>query len=349
MIARLATVVLALAVTPFARADETALVSPPALRIIASRGASGLAAELLATAGADRASVIAEVGRDWDGVTEVRVAPDEAGFRELLPPGAHVPGWAQGVAFPSLNVVVLRGSPGDPQLRATLRHELSHIAIGQLARHPVPRWFLEGLATIHAGDAWSRKGPSLVRAALREGLFSFAALSESFPDGPGDAELAYAQSADFVQFLVERAGPDQVHRLLRDVVAGATFDEAVIAALGASPRSLENEWRRSLARWELLARLFTSTELWWGLVTLLFIFAWWTVRGRHRRGLEQLGLQDQAETADAFAESTRLWAERPADEGPVTAAGDPPQPAADPAAAFFVDDGGSPGKKPTLH
>ena len=59
--------------------------------------------------------------------------------RGLLPSGAQVPAWARGVAYPELNLVVVQLPPGDPEIRATLRHELSHVAVGRLTGAAVPR------------------------------------------------------------------------------------------------------------------------------------------------------------------------------------------------------------------
>lgn len=281
--------------------------------VVPGPGAQGLAESLAPTADQDRDSVAADLGRDWDGHTEVRVALDEASFRTLLPKGAAVPFWAEGVAFPELNLVVLRGAPGDPRARATLRHEFSHLALGQLGRG-VPRWFLEGLATLRAGDAWSRRGPSLVRAALTSHIFHFSELSDGFPAGSSDAELAYAQSADFVSWLVDRNGDEAIHGLLRDMVAGATFEHAFTAHFGAPPQVLELQWSKSLERWELVALLLTQTELWWVLLATVFALAAVRVRARRRELMEQMAREEEMQARLFFARAPAYWADGPDDD-----------------------------------
>lgn len=275
-------------------------------QIFATPAAERLARSLLDSVEADRDTIALDLGRDYDGLTQIRIAHDQASFDALLPPPVRLPTWAQGVAFPSLNLVVIRA--GDQHLlsttRGTLRHELSHIAIGRLATGHVPRWFLEGLATVHSGDAWSRKGPSLVRAALADGLFSFDSLRDSFPAMSLDAELAYAQSADFVSFLIDRGGEDRLGELLRLLVDGQDFDDAIRETFGASLRSLENEWRRGMARWELIARMFTGVEVWWGALTLLAIFAWFVVRRRQKLRLWEM--QQEEEEEDRLIAKARL-------------------------------------------
>lgn len=269
----------------------------------------GAAGALVLKAEADRDAIVQVLGRDWEGRTEVRVAADERGFRELLPPEARVPRWAQGVAFPRENLVVLRVPATLENPRALLRHELSHVAVGRLAPRPVPRWFLEGLATVQAGDLWNRQGPSLVRAALSDGLFSFAQLADGFPSRESDAELAYAQSADFVQFLIDRGGDERLGGLLRQLVEGETFEDAALRTFGRSLRALENDWRRSIARWELLARFLTGTELWWGTVAVLAVIGFVRLRRRQRERLEELAREEQEEDA-LVAEERALEAEK---------------------------------------
>lgn len=298
---------------------ETALVGRTQRAIVhATPPAERVARSLLDGIEADRDAIARDLGRDYDGITEVRIAHDPQSFTALLPDGVTLPHWAQGVAFPSHNLVVIRAGEQSvlSTTRGTLRHELSHVAIGRLAGPGVPRWFLEGLATVHSGDAWSRKGPSLVRAALSDGLFSFDALSRGFPARTSDAELAYAQSADFVSFLIERGGEDRLGELLRLLVEGRTFDDAVLLTFGERPRALENEWRRGLARWELLARFLTSTDLWWAAITFMAVFAWLTLRRRKQDRLEEMEHEELEEerllAEERLLQAARLRAEREA-------------------------------------
>lgn len=284
--------------------------------IYATRPAERIARSLVDGVEADRDAIARDLGRDYDGVTEIRIAHDAASFAELLPEGVSLPYWAQGVAFPSLNLVVMRAGNQSvlSTTRGTLRHELSHIAVGRLAGPGVPRWFLEGLATVHSGDAWSRQGPSLVRAALSDGLYSLDSLSRGFPSLGIEAELAYAQSADFVSFLIERGGEERLGQLLRLLVEGSEFDDAIVETFGVRLRALENEWRRDIARWELVARFFTSPDVWWGGVTIMAVFAWVSLRRRKKERLEEMAqeeLEEEQILADErWLDSMRVRAER---------------------------------------
>jgi hypothetical protein len=215
------------------------------------------------------------------------------------------------VAFPDHNLVVMRLDPGGQEPRAILRHELSHIAVGRLVRGRVPRWFLEGLAVIRAGDAWSREGPSLIRAGMANDLLPMESLRQGFPERPTDAELAYEESAAFVNFLMDRNGEAALRDVMRQVVKGSTFDDAVLRVYAASTRQLENQWRKSLERWVLALDFATSREFLWMMLTVLCLWAGFLVRRRRVARLAQLESEDQAEQARQLLERPALWADGP--------------------------------------
>ncbi len=275
-------------------------------------GTEGVAQQLAETADQDRASVSLDLGHDYDGVTAVHVVSDREAFRAAIPSdAAQVPGWAAAVAFPEHNLVVMRLDPSGQEPRAILRHELSHIAVGRLVRGRIPRWFLEGLAVIRAGDAWSREGPSLIRAGMANDLLPIESLQAGFPERPTDAELAYEESAAFVKFLMDRRGEVALQDVMRQVVKGSTFDDAVLRVYGASTRQLENQWRKSVERWVLALDFATSREFLWMLLTLLMIWAGLLLRRRRAVRLAQLEREDEAEAARALIQAPALWADGP--------------------------------------
>lgn len=278
------------------------VVQTARMKLVAGPSAGGLVEQLARTIEADRDRVVLDLGRDWDGITEVRVAADDLEFRALLPENRNVPRWAVGVAFPSENLVVLQSSPNQP-IRETLRHELSHVGIGRLTRTPVPRWFLEGLASVREEAPWSREGVSLVWAARTGQLFSFSALDRSFPAGRIDAELAYAQSADFVQYLIENSEPGAVSEIVQAVVAGHSFEVALADATGQSMGALETHWRDSLLRWDMFLRVLTSQGMLWGLLSLLVVFVYFEVRRRKQMRLRLLELEELMESTEAFPDA----------------------------------------------
>jgi hypothetical protein len=316
-------------------------------------GLDRVTAALAKTGEQDRTSVSLDLGRDYDGLTDIYVVANRADFEAVLPPRAVVPTWADGVAFPLHNLVIVRVQPGGDPPRATLRHELSHIAVGRLTHGLVPRWFLEGLATIRAGDAWSREGRSLILAGLSNDLIPFGALDTGFPERPSDAELAYAESAAFVQYLLDQSSEAALQDVLRRVVAGATFEDAMTSVMGSSPRRLENAWRRSLDKWILGLDLVMNRDFFWMVLSFLVIFGAWKVRRRRLARLSHLEKEEQAEAARLFVRAPAVWADGP----PVVKAAEPVTVAplvAEPAEPQVIPDPGddhsdSQPKKPTLH
>lgn len=284
---------LCLALVVSGRVEALETIQTPRSIVVAGPTAGAIASSLAQTIEADRDRVALDLGRDWDGITEVRVAGDELEFRALLPEGRAVPRWATGVAFPSENLVVVQA--GGQNVREILRHELSHIGVGRLARSPVPRWFLEGLASVREDAPWTREGVSLLWAARTGQLHPFSTLEASFPLGRLDAELAYAQSADFVQYLTETAGPAAPRDIVRAVIEGRPFDEAVLRTTGASVATHELNWRRSLVRWDTLWRLISNPAALWGALALFVVFAFFSLRRSRQLQLELMELRTQEE------------------------------------------------------
>jgi len=70
-------------------------------------------------------------------------------------------------------------------------------------------------------------------------------LCAPFPADAGLAQLAYAQSQSFVQFLRNR-DPDAIRRLLGAYAGGATCSGGVEQAMGSTLGALELAWRASL-------------------------------------------------------------------------------------------------------
>jgi hypothetical protein len=301
-----------------AQADPAHVYLSPRSRLqfVAGRGADAIAEQLARTAEDDRDWANRDVGQDYQGQTTVRVAVDPVSFLALQPPNAPAPPWASGVAYPELNLIVLKVGVHETNPRALLRHELSHIAVGQLTDGRAPRWLLEGLAVVHAGDEWNSEGPSLIKAALADNLYSFDRLARGFPERASEAELAYAQSAHFVKYLIDRFGEDHLQQVIIEMVHGATFDAAVDKVLQATPAQLENAWRRTISRWEMLFRVVSNHEFHWGLATLLCLYAGWKVRRRRHARLVALEHEEQAEAMRVLIRSPATWADGPTNPEP---------------------------------
>lgn len=282
---------------------ELAELTTPRFKIVHTKRARA-AAELLAK---DlewmRDDVASLLGRDWPGVTEVRLGFGKEEYEALALPGGKPPSWAIALAYPGRNVVLVEAvsltRTDGPQ---TVRHELVHVGLGQFGTG-WPRWFQEGLAQQLTGEAqWRMEHiTTLTRAVTQDRVFDFDDLTDAFPERADDVEIAYAQSVAFIEFLRERHGTRPFVRLLERMAEGDHFDKAFGVAF-LVPRSMEEEaFKKDLPRkypwWPLL--LSTGTLV-WVVSSVLVVMAW----ARRRRVVKALRAEQlRVETLHELAKS----------------------------------------------
>lgn len=264
----------------------------------------GIAGRLLAALPKALRNVADELGVARDQALEIRVARSPVEMARLAPTGAPPPAYAVGVAYPALGLIIL--SVVDPQsffppnLTDVLTHELSHILLHRAAgERPLPLWFVEGLAVHQAGEQRLSRVQTLWEAAVVDEVLSSAELSVRFPTNPRQVNLAYAQSADLVAYLLRsEASRTYLVSLLREVKAGRSFEQALLSAYGVDLPYLEHEWRRSLSeRYRVLPMVLTGTALWGGiavLVVVAFIRRRRDQRQRLSRWAEEEASEDRA-------------------------------------------------------
>lgn len=276
-----------------------------------------LAKELSALAPGAWRSITAELGVTVPADLTIRIARGPKDMIALAPKGAPPPSYAVGVAYPSLGLIILsvvepsRWLP--PDLKSVLTHELSHVALHRAVKgHPLPLWFVEGLAVYQAREQNLSRIQTLWEASVAGGLLPLSTLSRSFPTAPHQVNLAYAQSADLVQHMLrEPDDRENLANVVERVAGGAPFDRAVLAAYRLDLPYLEREWRQSLReRFQLTPLLLTGSALWVG-IAILFVFA---VVRRRREKREKLArwAEEEAlhERAIAALEMQRRAAER---------------------------------------
>ncbi|AGC44888.1 hypothetical protein MYSTI_03582 [Myxococcus stipitatus DSM 14675] len=281
-------------------------------RILHTEKATGAAKELATQIESVRDSFGQILGRDWPGMTEVRIGVGRKEFDALALPGGRPPGWAVALAYPAHQIILLDAlSLNAPDGQQTLRHELAHVALGQLARG-WPRWFQEGVAQNVTGERFSLTHYSaLFRAVTQERVFRFTGLSSSWPDRPADVEIAYAQSAAFVAHLTARYGPQAMRELVDGVSRGEHFETSFAKAFRTSLDVEEDGWREGLAARYGWLPLTTSSALLWLTASVLCVAAY--VR-RHRQKAIRLAEMAAQEAADEAALRLMLVAQQQAAE-----------------------------------
>jgi hypothetical protein len=265
-----------------------------------------------------RRSLSSEFGQEVLANVLVRIARTPEQMAELAPNDAPPPSYAAGVAYPGAHLALLAlQAPGTweaPDLIELLRHELAHLALyDAVAGHHVPRWFDEGLAIHESGELpWARR-VALADASLGNHLLPFADLDRGFPADHYDVNVAYAESADFVSFLLRDSDRARFGSLVERVRAGAGFDRALEDAYGTDLRKLEYEWRTELSRRFGIVPALTGGGLLWVLIVGLSGAAWVKRRRRAKEKLARWALEEaEMEAALASAQTDRPEKRAPA-------------------------------------
>lgn len=237
---------------------------------------------LIAQAEEIRAEITGPLGRDVLSYVEVRVAAVPAEMARLSP--ADLPSYAPAVAFGSLRLIVMSlSSPlslEPPDLEEVFRHQLAHIALDDALRGAaVPRWFHEGYAVHVSGELGVARMQTLSLASLRGRMVGVNELETSFPVDAPQASTAYAASADFVRFLLEKPRASGFRAFTERMRAGEDFERALGASYGSDVAGLERTWREDVARLYSFVPVLLAGVVLWVLVAAVVLVR----RARQRR------------------------------------------------------------------
>jgi hypothetical protein len=236
---------------------------------------------LQALAATIRGELGAALGTPVLGAIEIRVAAAPSEMARLAPV-EQLPSYATAVTFSQVHLVVMSAlsplSLEAPNLEGWLRHALAHLALDEAATAPpVPRWFHEGFAVDFAGDDSTARAETLARAALSRQLLGLAQIDAQFPADAPEGSLACAEAADFVRFL----GPQRLTDLTGRLRGGAPWKEALDASAGVDSASLEQAWRKAMARRYSFFPVLLGSLLLWVLVAAVVLVR--RARARRRR------------------------------------------------------------------
>lgn len=238
-----------------------------------------------------------ELGTEGEALpVRVRVGVDPEQMTALAPPAAPPPAYAVGVAYPGLSLILLTLTAPDtwqrPGLEGVLVHELSHIALhtalgtSEGRGNDVPLWFVEGVAIYQARERSIERVETLWTATFRGGVIPLDDLDERFPSRPHEVSLAYAESADFVAWLIRRSGPEKLGELVGRVRRGQDFELAVTQTWSAGLGALELAWREDLSGRYGALPMFASGSVGWVLAGML-VFAGLRRRRERRAEIEK--------------------------------------------------------------
>ena len=143
-----------------------------------------------------------------------------------------------------------------------MSHEYMHYLIMKLTSNRAPIWFHEGFAKYEETD-W-RSGPSylspiyqtLLARALADGrLIRFERMEPSLVklETPEDVQLAYAQAASAIEFIISKAGHEGLRDIMKRMGKSGTrgASEPIKEVLGLSFDEFETRWKEYLASQQL--------------------------------------------------------------------------------------------------
>jgi hypothetical protein len=263
---------------------------------------------LIVAADSIRTELAARLGQPVLRNVHVRIARTPGEMTTLAPEGAPYPKYASGVAYSDIGLVLLTLAPENTSelhdVVEIFRHELAHIALDDaaLGSHRVPYWFNEGLAVHLSGESSLVRLRALSTATLAGRLIPLARLEHGFPPDAATAELAYAESADVVRFLLRQQDRERFPALIARLREGQVFGAAMRDAYGLDLVSLEYEWREEVGkRYSFFPILFSGTLVWVGVLVLFFL-------GFRRRRKQSRETLERWAREEAFAELSRARA-----------------------------------------
>ncbi len=188
----------------------------------------------------------------------LRSQPDEkitvviytgAQFREAL----NVPDWSGGIYDGKIRIREGDLLEEHNRLRDLLYHEYTHALLATTVGRGLPAWFNEGVAQImepgHHQRRKDNKNQKLLRHARDRGaLFTPAQLHDSFlkMENPQVVELAYGQSASWVETMVDTQGYYGVSQLLEELGGNKNFPQMFEQTFHIKLETFVHNWQQSL-------------------------------------------------------------------------------------------------------
>ncbi|HJV36532.1 peptidase MA family metallohydrolase [Geomonas sp.] len=174
------------------------------------------------------------------------------------------PDWSGGLYDGKIRLPVAGVTKLTDELRSAIRHEYTHVVIGEITHGNIPTWLNEGLAEVEGRKEISLPRVELNQAAKKGRLLSMKTLSGSFHSmGTGEAFLAYEQSYSMADFMVTTYGWYAIQSILTSLGENANIETAVSKALANYSLDLPTvlkEWRESLTKTEKLSASATDKQ-----------------------------------------------------------------------------------------
>ena len=239
-----------------------------------------------------RREIVEDLGIDFEEKTKVYLAPSSREYQEIQP-GEGVPSWSAGVAYPGLNLIIIKSpraiKEGNIDLIKVFKHEFTHIALGRAfkGKGNIPRWLDEGLAMYESREWNFSRTFIMTRAVLTDSLIPLSEITHSFPKEADRARLAYSESFYLISYLINRCGRESFHQFIKEYSGGKRLKEVLMEVYGIRLAELEEKWRNYLKlRFSWIPIITSATTLWF-LVTIAFILGYLRKKKENRLKLEE--------------------------------------------------------------
>jgi hypothetical protein len=256
-----------------------------------------LARDVIDISAAEKFRIEADVGKPLQKTIEVRIADGPSDFQDAQPAGYSAPVWSAGLAYQGLGIMVLQargGAGGGPgALRTTFIHELSHLVMHNATggRH-IPRWLSEGMAMHHAGEWSFSRATAITKAVAFGNVIELSKLDYDFPDEAERVHLAYAESIEFVSYLMGRFGRPGMNAFISALSSGEGPEVSASRAFGVNLEGLEKAWlsrTRMIYAW---IPLITSSTTLWFVITVIFLTGYLRKRADTKRRMREMEDED---------------------------------------------------------
>jgi hypothetical protein len=265
---------------------------------------------LIDDAEAVKSRLAEELGQPVLDHVVVRIARSADEMAMLAPAELPPPAYASGVAYAPLHLVILSlvapvGAEAT-DLGEVFRHELAHIALDDAVQGVhIPRWFNEGYAVHESGESSALRLRTLWDATLSQTIIPLADLDRDFPSEGYEVSVAYAESADFVRFLLRDGDRARFALLVDRARRGEPFNRALADSYGTDLRKLEFQWREEIAKKYSFLPVLAGGSLLWVIVIALTAVVW----VRKKRHDKAVLARWEREDAVASAQSQAVVAE----------------------------------------
>ncbi len=204
--------------------------------------------------------------------------------------------WMAAHVEPRAHVILLSlSNPADEivQLKRQIPHELMHIILWQLSPesyNQLPVWLNEGLATSAELSPNPEYYSILQNAVHDHSLLDFADMCTSFPQDISNVYLAYAQSGDFVQFLIHSYGSQKLIPLIHAYQNAKDCVAPLQTTYGLTLTDLTQKWLKEQYGVVPLNFVFNNFAPWLAVLTIILLIPFLlssTLFQHHRHSQEE--------------------------------------------------------------